>query len=109
MPATQFFEIVPPPVHLPQNVHPKPKIRSYITNTLFSTTTNIVAKMAPPNGSHYRAERHHHFHKMQNRNGVGRDSNFRNRGERGWNGDRGRVSSVTSLSDSVDAPFLTIT
>ena len=71
------------------------------------TTTNICAKMAPPN-DHYRAERHHHFHKMQNRNGVGRNSNFRNQRKRGWNGNTGRVSSATLSSDSVNYPFLTL-
>ena len=77
----------------------------YIMNTLFSTTTNTAAKMTPPYRRPYRAERHHHNHQMQHRNGVGRDSNFRNHGERRWNGDTGRVSFTTVLSDVVWARF----
>jgi hypothetical protein len=42
---------------------------------------------------------------MQHRNGVGRDSNFRNQRERGWNGGTGRVRFMTLLSDVVWARF----
>jgi phospholipase/lecithinase/hemolysin len=39
----------------PANVHPTQKIHSYISDPLFSTTTNTQSKMTPPNGRPHRA------------------------------------------------------
>ena len=72
----------------------------YIAYPLFRTTMNTPYKMTPPNGRPHRAESHHHHHQFQHRNGVGRELHFRNQGGRGWNGNNGRVSNTTMLSEA---------